>query len=138
MNVIQACNLYSKLTTKCKECAWKNQIKISKVPQKILHDMKKKCKKRNLEFNITENEIFEILEKQNFKCALSGVNIIFGETATNHKKNTTASIDRIDNSKGYTKENIQIVHKIINIMRNKFEIHEYINWCNLVSNHNKE
>ena len=50
----------------------------------------------------------------------------------------TASLDRIDSTKGYTKNNIQWVHKTINKMKNVLHDEEFIQWCNLIANYNKE
>ena len=52
---------------------------------------------------ITEENIREILEKQQYKCKYSGVNLCYGKG-----KIFQPSIDRIDNSKGYTPDNIYV------------------------------
>ena len=91
-------------------------------------NVKEGAKRRNLEFAITLTEVWELYEKQNRKCALSGVEIIFGPTGKN-----TASIDRIDNKRGYILDNIQILHKDINIMKNKFEQEYFIGVCQKIS-----
>lgn len=44
----------------------------------------------------------------------------------------TASLDRIDSSKGYIKGNIQWVHKDINKMKNNYNQAYFINLCALV------
>jgi hypothetical protein len=50
----------------------------------------------------------------------------------------TASLDRIDNNKGYTKDNIQWLHKNINLMKHCFDQKYFIELCNLISEKNKE
>lgn len=50
--------------------------------------------------------------EQDFKCFYSGLPI----DAKTYRK-TTASVDRRDSSKGYTRDNIQLVHKNINYMK---------------------
>ena len=50
-------------------------------------------------------------------------------------KTGTASLDRIDSSKGYIQGNIQWVHKRINQMKWDSEENDFINWCKLVANH---
>ena len=63
--------------------------------------------------NISIQEAWEIYIKQDRKCALSGVPIVF---TTNNDKYwiQTASPDRIDSSLHYTEDNFQWVHKRIN------------------------
>ena len=53
---------------------------------------------------------------QNKTCALSGLEIGWAEVGQDH----TASIDRIDSTKGYTLRNIQLVHKDINMMKQQY------------------
>ncbi len=47
----------------------------------------------------------------------------------------TASLDRIDSSKGYTKDNIQWVHKHVNLMKHKFDQKYFVDICKLIANH---
>lgn len=86
------------------------------------------AKERGLEFKITKKFIWELLEKQEFKCSISNVDISY--------KDNTASIDRIDNSKGYIESNVHIIHKDINIMRNKFKLDYFIKICKLITKNN--
>ena len=46
----------------------------------------------------------------------------------------TASLDRIDSNKGYTKDNVQFVHKDINWMKQDFEQNKFIEYCKKVAN----
>jgi hypothetical protein len=41
----------------------------------------------------------------------------------------TASLDRIDSSRGYTADNIQWVHKHVNLMKRSFNEEYFINTC---------
>ncbi len=86
------------------------------------------AKTRELELSITKEFVWELFLKQNKKCAISGLEIDY--------KLGTASVDRIDNNKGYTEDNIWIVHKDINLMRNKFELNYFISMCKLISSNN--
>ena len=56
------------------------------------------ARRRNIEFNITKEQVWNLFLLQDKKCALSGVSITF-------KDKQTASIDRIDNNGPYSKEN---------------------------------
>lgn len=86
---------------------------------------------RKLEFSITMKDLDELIVKQNFKCALSDlpIKIVAGRRNTE----TTASVDRIDNKKGYVVDNIQFVDKRINYMKWKFSDEEFIELCKKVA-----
>ena len=103
----------------------------------------KSCAKyRGISFDIDIKDVWELFIKQDRKCALSGVEITFGDsdkntyknTNKNMYKNTTASLDRIDSSKGYTIDNVQWVHKIVNHMKLAIPEKEFLNWCKLIVN----
>ena len=49
---------------------------------------------------------------------------------------TTASLDRIDSTKGYFIENVQWVHKYVNIMKWHTANQEFIEWCKLIAANN--
>lgn len=101
--------------------------------------IRQKCKERNLfwDDSITPKYLYDLYEKQNRKCKLSGLDIILSTERKGVKPNfdiITASLDRIDSSKGYIKGNLQWVHKEINIMKNNHKQEHFIQLCKLVSN----
>lgn len=71
-----------------------------------------------------------LIEQQDFKCALTGLPISF--------TNKTASLDRVDSTKPYVKGNIQWVHKDANIMKNGYNLEYFIKMCRMVVEHNKD
>jgi len=101
--------------------------------------LKRKAKERNYEFNVSSEELWELFEKQEGRCALSGEPITLSTTIDkNHnldRTNHTASLDRINNSKGYTIDNVQWVHKTVNLMRRQYTQEEYVSWCKKVAEH---
>lgn len=54
------------------------------------------------------------------------------------KEEITASIDRIDNSKGYVEGNVQWVHKEINKMKFTKSDIDFVHFCTLVADHNRK
>jgi hypothetical protein len=91
---------------------------------------------RGLEFSIGIEEVWKTYENQNKKCALSGLDIVFSSSPKQiANKFQTASIDRIDNSIGYIPENIQILHKDINKMKNIHSERYFVELCLAVSKH---
>lgn len=71
---------------------------------------------------------------QNKKCALTGIELSFGKNL----KKVTASLDRIDSSKGYIEGNLQWVHKDINNMKQLHTQEKFIKLCIMVAEHNKK
>lgn len=67
--------------------------------------------------------------KQNNKCALSGMSIGWSKTGLT----ATASIDRIDSSEGYLMENVQLVHKDVNFMKQQFDQTYFIEMCKAIA-----
>ena len=86
---------------------------------------------RSIQWNLTFDDIANVLELQEYKCALSGIPI----TATGNFETITASIDRIDNSRGYEPGNIQVVHKRVNMARGSLTVEEFVDMCRLVAQH---
>ena len=92
------------------------------------------AKSRNLECNIKIEEIWNLFIKQDKKCALSGEKLIFSpKTEGVSRAFGTASLDRIDSSKGYTINNVQWVHKDINYMKMDLRQDRFIELCNKVT-----
>lgn len=91
------------------------------------------AKKRNIEFDISIEEAWEIFETQNGKCALSGFKI---ELSQNIKKQEqTASLDRMDPKNGYIKGNVQWLHKKVNLYKHVQTNQEFLELCRLVVDH---
>ncbi len=90
----------------------------------------KGAKRRNLIFEITPEDVFEKFKEQNGLCAFSGAKL--NCTAINSRDNNW-SIDRTDNMKGYSKDNIILVTKTANMIRNKSTVKELLEFCNMVA-----
>lgn len=121
------------LASTCKKCS-KNSVKkwlesdIKNFIKKVYLSCKHNClgRSKDLVFAITEEDILGLYYKQEGKCALSGeilTKIAFEDKGIN-KYNI--SIDRINSSKGYTKDNIQLVGAIINIIKNDMEENDFM------------
>lgn len=87
-------------------------------------------RRTKVSITIDKDFVWNLFLKQDRKCALSGVPLNFG---TRTGKNRTASLDRIDSSKGYDPGNVQWVHKDINRMKNIYTQEYFIEMCKKVS-----
>jgi hypothetical protein len=86
------------------------------------------------ESNLTVAQLIGKIAEQDYKCALSGV-----ELTCIHKRGTiiltNASIDRINAGKEYNYDNIQFVCRAINNFRGDLSVNEFVTWCKRVSDH---
>lgn len=121
-----------------KNKAHKNWKGYEDIPLDFFSNIKRSAESRNIEFNITIEYLWNLLLRQNKKCALSGIDLSFSETRKNKDKSKTVSVDRIDSSKGYIEGNVQWVHKTINIMKNSLRDEEFIEFCKKVTEYNKK
>lgn len=108
----------------------------------------KGARERGLEVSLTIDEAWELFLKQERKCAITGVLLTMFEYvdiptnasrggATGRRVNGTASLDRIDSSKGYCTGNVQWVHKVINQMKSNHPQDVFVEWCRRVDQYTK-
>jgi predicted nucleic acid-binding Zn ribbon protein len=82
--------------------------------------------------NLTPEILEELLEKQDYKCALSGIELTCIKQRGVRIK-TNASIDRINAGGEYNTNNIQLVCAAINSFRQDTTVDDFINWCKRVT-----
>ena len=82
---------------------------------------------------ITKEYAWELFIKQDRKCALSGIELVIAGDS----KYNTASIDRIDSSKGYEEGNVQWVHKHVNFMKRTYSQEYFIELCKKIAENNR-
>ena len=122
----------------CKKCSnritdnchrgWHRDIRIS-----WFNKFKISAETRGIEFNISIDDVADLMIKQNNKCSLTGRIISFPEIGT--QTNFDASIDRIYSKKGYELDNIQLTHKVVNMIKNKYDNDFFIEICKEVANY---
>lgn len=86
------------------------------------------ARNRGLEFNISIDEIHDLIISQKHLCAISKLPI--------SEKDSTASLDRIDSSLGYITGNVQWVHKDVNKMKWDFNQSYFIELCKKIGDAN--
>lgn len=82
------------------------------------------AKVRGIQLELSVSDLNALWISQNRVCALTGITLVMGDTA---------SLDRIDSLKSYCTGNVQWVHKTVNIMKNDFPEHIFIEMCRAVS-----
>ena len=113
-----------------KSYLWRGYGEISK---HIWHSIKRNALKRKLDFDVDLEYVWDIFLQQNKKCNYSGIELVFN-TNHNDRNTRTASLDRIDSSKGYIEENVQWIHKDVNMMKWDMDYDYFIHLCELICN----
>ena len=80
---------------------------------------------------LTRDMLIQKLKEQNYKCALSGVQLTC-DLSKGDISQTNASVDRIIAGGDYTYDNIQLVCKTLNSFRNSTPLDDFVNWCKKV------
>jgi hypothetical protein len=91
--------------------------------------IKKSARERKIVFDVSMGYLWELFEKQNSMCVLSGLKIKLDKQCID----VTASLDRIDSSKGYIEGNVQWVHKDVNKMKQDYSDDYFIKICKLIA-----
>lgn len=138
--------------TKAKSCGcWQREIVTSR--SRILFgdlhggyicQIRNAAKRRNLEFSVSGEYLWELYLQQNKRCALTGVLIDFGKPGKKGIRKAhmggvapTASLDRIDSGKAYVPGNVRWLHKTVNKIRWELSDDELLSWCNLILEHTR-
>jgi len=93
--------------------------------KRLYNKFRKSANSRGIAWDITFEDFVECYEG---KCALTGweLNMDYGTC--------TASFDRIDSSKPYEVGNIQWVHTMVNMAKNKYPQEKFIEMCCAIAN----
>jgi hypothetical protein len=93
--------------------------------------LKENARRRGFEVGLTVRDGWGLFIQQERRCAISGLKLEF--STWQRKRDTTASLDRIDSKLGYILGNIQWVHKVINTMKMDMENLEFIAYCIMIA-----
>ena len=84
---------------------------------------KSRAKDKGFDFDLSLEDLKNLYKLQDGFCALSGLPMTHSQESPDY----CISIDRIDNDKGYTKDNVKLVCFRANVMRNELTL-EMFNW----------
>ena len=134
------------LQTYCKDCQTQKTKKctstlngfIKKIYKDMYHNAEKRAKELTIELTI--EDIHDLYNKQNGLCAISGLKMSHETYAFKDKEHIinrlNISIDRINSSLGYAKDNIQLVAAIVNRMKTDLPDNEFIKICSIITENN--
>lgn len=107
--------------------------KYGEIQRFVWNDISGGARRRGLSLDITIEYAWGMFLEQNRKCYLSGVPLSFAKRQKEAKFNQTASLDRIDSSKGYEIGNVMWIHKDLQAIKMDLELSELIEWCRKIS-----
>lgn len=99
----------------------------------IERNLKRRNKVGTLAFDITPEYILELFEKQSRRCALSGLSL---DIKVVKSDDLVLSLDRIDSNLGYVEDNVQWVHKDINMMKQSYSNEYFKQMCCKIAEQN--
>ena len=104
------------------------------VSGRVWNRVLRKAKERDLKVQVTISEVWKKFQDQDGRCALTGWHISLKSIKGRYSEQT-ASLDRIDSSRGYTLDNVQWIHKDVNWMKNRFSEDRFLEVCKAVVKH---
>lgn len=122
----------------CKECEIEYTLICNKKQSlsirinRKLRSAKKEITKRNLPFEIDEKFVMELLEKQNWKCYYSGIQMNY-----EHGNPLSFTLDRKDSNLGYTKENVVAACHFVNKAKMELSVNKFIDMCGKITENTK-
>lgn len=100
--------------------------------KKLFTDLKKNATKRNIIVKIKLSDILDLYKKQNGRCAYTDVLMTTDRIPKENSRLTNPnniSVDRIDSTLPYTKQNIQLVCVVINLVKYDLSENNFLSMC---------
>jgi hypothetical protein len=122
--------------SKCRSCSTKGNSNsrpnkrslFELIPNSWFNSKAASAVTRGIEWDLTIEFLWNLYQMQEGLCALSGEPIEWGI------KTHTVSIDRIDSDRGYTEDNVQLVHKDVNFMKGTLSEERFLELCEKITN----
>ena len=83
---------------------------------------RQRARNKNLPFDLDVNFVNDMWESQSGKCALTGKQMTYRGNKNSQESFDSFSIDRIDSTKGYTRDNIQLVKWGVNSIKSSMSM----------------
>jgi hypothetical protein len=104
--------------------------------QQLLTSAKERARKKKIPFDLTLEWLCERLQPGT--CEATGIPFDYSPPSTAATNKFAPSLDRIDNSKGYTKDNTQVVVWLYNVAKRDFSTDDILEFAiQFVSNKSK-
>jgi hypothetical protein len=124
-------------STFCNDC-WtaKNKKWLEASPRNLLtasvRAAARRCEKIGAPCNITVDYMLELYAQQKGCCAYSGIPMT---TAVGSRD--LVSLDRVDATKSYTKGNVVLAARFVNMMKSNLSVEVFLDTCHRITTHAK-
>jgi len=106
--------------------------------KQMLQSAEKRARKINVIFDLDFNYLITLYQSQHGKCAVTGLNFVLEKQGNYSRRPFAPSLDRINNSEGYTKDNVRLVCTIVNLSLSEFGDKVFDQMCeSYMNNKNK-
>lgn len=96
----------------------------------LLIQVRSRSKRKGIDFDLDEEWVCTTLAAQQGKCALTGVTLLASHPIGKRRGHKhTASIDKIDPDKGYTKDNCWLISYIANVAKNAHSVEDLMEFA---------
>lgn len=89
-------------------------------PAEVFIKAKKGAKQRGIAFELTEDDVLSLFQRQNWRCALTQKPFNNKRPHGQRTRPWAASLDRIDSRRSYTVENCRLVCTFVNVALNTY------------------
>lgn len=100
---------------------------------KVLARCKARAKERGTSFDLTSEWVYGLLDKQECRCAVSQMTFTLADAGSNGRRSFAPSVDRLDNSKGYTTDNVRLTTTIVNTSLADWPERDFLAMCEAVA-----
>ena len=100
--------------------------------RKLIRDYKRHAKDRELEWSLTEEQVVELTKQDCYYCGVKPNNI--SKSAIYNGSYTYNGLDRVDNNKGYTIDNVVPCCKKCNTIKGNLTLQEFKELINKIYN----
>lgn len=104
--------------------------------RKVINNYKKCAEKRGYIYDLTEKQFKEITQRKCYYCGAKPANVKSGKLYNGEY--IYNGIDRVNNTKGYTIDNVVSCCKTCNMAKNNLSLQEFRNWVERVYDRLKE
>ena len=125
----------------CKDChrtitiAYNNTLE--GFMSRLFGNLSQNAVKRGLNVEITFNDLIELYHRQNGRCAITNLEMTHQYGTGGGKFSHNISVDRINSTRHYTRDNIHLVCSIVNQMKWDTPYDQFINMCLAIADNHR-